>query len=165
MGWYNSDGLYVKFGTEEATAGKVGGYRTAGPVQMVEVFLSDLTTLTSSAVILDYNAVMPKGARIEKIEVFVQTAATSGGSATLNLGLVRTDTTTNVSDTALINALALTSIDAAGETTSIVVGGTGAGSSLGTSLANNGYITAKYGTAAFTAGAVRIRIYYTKDLA
>lgn len=165
MGWYNSDGLYVKFGTEEATAGKVGMVRTAGPQQMAEVFLSDLTTLTSTAAILDYNLVIPKNARIEKIEVIAQTAATSGGSATLSLGLVRTDTTTNVSDTALISALALTAYDAAGETTSITAGGTGAGSSIGTTLANNGYITVKYGTAAFTAGALRIRIYFVRDLA
>lgn len=164
MGWYNADGLYVKFGQEEAASGKVGMVRTAGPQQMAEIFL-DLTTLTSSAVILDYNAVLPKSARIEKIEVIAQTAATSGGSATLSVGLVRTDTTTNISDTALISALALTAYDAAGETTSITVGGTGAGSSLGTTLANNGYITAKYGTAAFTAGALRIRVYYVRDLA
>lgn len=162
MPWYNSDGLLVSYGIEEGTAGKAGEYLTAGPQQMVELTLPALTALTSTAVIQDYNTIVPRGCRIEKVEVITTTAATSGGAATLNIGLIRTDTTTAYAATGFVNALALTSIDAAGETTVLTVGSTGAGTLIGTTLANNGYIVANWGTAAYTAGAVRCRVYYIR---
>lgn len=162
MGWYNSDGLYVKFGTEEAQVGKAGMYRTAGPQQMCELTISDLTALTTTGVIQDYNVVLPKNARIEKVEVITTTAVTSGGSATLDIGLIRTDTSTAYDDDGLVAALALTSFDSAGETAALTVGSTSAGALIGTTLANNGYLVASYNTAAFTAGAIKVRIYYTR---
>lgn len=169
MGWYNADGLYVKFGTEEATPGKVANYRTAGPQQMLEIFVDETTlknmSATAGATILDYNSVLPKNARIEKIEVIAQKACTSGGSAALNVGLIRTDLSTELDYNGLIAAMALTSIDADGETTSLVVGSTAAGALIGTTLAYNGYLVADYDTAAYTAGELRIRVYYTKNLA
>ncbi len=165
MGWYNSDGLYVKFGTEEATVGKVGMHKMAGPQHMVEVFVPDMTALATGATIWDYNTVIPKNARIEKIEVITQTAVTSGGSATLNVGLIRTDITTELDYDGFVAALAIASFNAVGETVSITAGATSAGALLGTTLSNNGYITIDYDTAAFTAGAIRIRIYYVRDLA
>ena len=163
MTWLNQDGLVVQFGAREAQAGRVGEYRSVGPQRFVE-FNVDLVSLTSTATIQSFNTMLPRNARIERVEVIAQTAATSGGAATLSVGLVRTDTTTNVSDTALVNALALTAIDAAGETSNLIVGATGAGGSIGTSLANNAYITARWNTAAFTAGQLRIRIYYVMNL-
>lgn len=162
MGWYNSDGLYIKYGVEEAGAGTAGEYRTTGPQQMAEVVISPMTALTSTAVIQDYNTIIPKNARIEKVEVIAQTACTSGGAATLSIGLIRTDTTTAYAATGFVNALALTSIDAAGETTVLVPGSTGAGTLIGTTLANNGYFVANWGTSAYTAGAVRCRVYYIR---
>lgn len=165
MVWYNNDGLVVKFGTEEATAGKAGGYNTRGPQQMIELFISDMTTVPSAAgTILDYNLVVPKNARIEKVEVITQTAVTSGGAAVLNVGLVRTDTTTELDYDGLVAALALASFNSAGETASLTVGSTSAGALIGTTLANNGYLQVDYDTAAFTAGAIRVRVYFTRDL-
>lgn len=162
MGWYNSDGLYVKFGTEEATAGKAGAYRTAGPQQMIELTISDLTALTTTGVIQDYNVVVPKNARIEKVEVITTTDATSGGSATLDIGLIRTDTSTAYDDDGLVAALALASFNSAGETVALTVGSTSAGNLIGTTLANNGYLVASYNTDSFTAGAIKVRVYYTR---
>lgn len=168
MGWYNADGLYIKFGVEEATPGKVANYRTAGPQQMLEIYLDETTlkglSATAGATVLDYNAVLPKNARIEKVEVIAQKAATSSGAAALNIGLIRTDLSTELDYNGLVAALALTAIDAAGETTSLVVGSSGAGALIGTTLANNGYLVADYDTAAYTAGELRIRVYFTRDL-
>lgn len=165
MTWYNADGLLVKFGTEEATVGKTGGYRIAGPTQVAELVLDDMTLLSATATIQDYNLVLPKGYRIEKVTVQVKTAATSGGAAVLNVGLSRTDTTTELDYNGLIAALALTAIDAVGEETELVVGSTGAGALIGTVLANNGYFTVDYDTAAYTAGKIIVRVYYSKDVA
>lgn len=169
MGWYNSDGLYVKFGTEEATPGKVANYLTTGPQQMAEIYIDETAlkalSATAGATILDYNAVIPKNARIEKVEVITQKATTSSGSAVLNLGLVRTDTTTELDFDGLVAAIPKASTDAAGETTALTAGATYAGALIGTTLAYNGYVVADYDTAAYTAGELRIRIYYVRDLA
>lgn len=162
MGWYNSDGLYIKYGTEEATAGVAGEYKMTGPQQMVELTISNLVPLTTTGVIQDYNVVIPKNARIEKVEVITTTAVTSGGSATLDIGLVSTDTTTAYDDDGLIAALAIASFNAAGESVVLTNGVTSAGALVGTTLASNGYLVASYNTAAFTAGAIKIRIYYVR---
>ena len=162
MGWYNSDGLYIKYGTEEAGAGTAGEYLTVGPQQMVELTIPAMTALTTTGVIQDYNTIVPKNARIEKVELITTTACTSGGSATLDIGLIRTDTTTAYDDDGFIIAAALTTHDAAGETTVFTVGSTAAGAFIGTTLANNGYLVASYNTAAYTAGAIKVRIYYTR---
>lgn len=165
MGWYNSDGLYVKYGVEEATTARAGEYLTTGPQQLIELVIDPMTGLGSSAAVQERNLVIPKNARIEKVELITTTAATSGGSATLSVGTVDTDYSSNAADGGLINASALTTHDAAGETTVLTVGSTGAGTLIGTTLSSNKVITAKYGTAAYTAGAVRVRIYYVKAVA
>lgn len=161
MGWYNSDGLYIKFGTDEATVGKAGEYETDGPQRMVELTISALTSLGTAAAIQDDHVVIPKNARIEKVEVITTTAATSSGSAALNIGLARTDRTTELDYDGLVAALAKTAIDAAGETNVLTVGSTGAGALIGTTLSYNGLLTADYDTAAFTAGAIKVRVYYS----
>lgn len=161
MAWYNSDGLYIKFGTEEGTVGKAGEYRSPGPQRFVEYDIT-LTSLATTEAIIDDNTVIPAGARIEKVEVYTTTAATSGGAATLDIGFVRTDRSTTYDDDGLVAALALTAIDSVGETSALTKGSTGAGALVGTVLANNGLLTASYNTAAFTAGAVKVRVYWAK---
>jgi hypothetical protein len=155
--WRNSDGLNVWFGPSEGTSQKGGEVRTNGDARVIEQVIT-LTDLTSSAQYIDTHITIPTGALIEYVEVVTLTAATSGGSATLNIGLKGTDESTNVSDTALVSAAALTTIDAAGEKTTLVVGSTGAGSSIGATTSSKNHITAKYGTAAFTAGKVLVRV-------
>ena len=93
------------------------------------------------------------------------TPATSGGSATLSVGTIDTDYTSNAADGGLINAAALATHNAAGATTVLTAGSAGAGTLIGTTLTSNKVLTAKYGTAAYTAGAVRIRIYYVRNVA
>jgi hypothetical protein len=159
--WMNSDGLYIKFGTDEADHGVAGEYSTLGPQRMVEAKLT-LTEAALTAAIVDDNVWLPAGARIEKVEVIAETAATSGGAAVLNVGLQRQDRSTELDYDGLVAALALTAINAAGETNSLTPGSTGAGALIGTTLANAGYLTFDYDTAAFTAGVMKVRVYWSK---
>lgn len=159
MVWTNNDGLLVKFGTEEATRGAGGHVKSVGPLDVVEVeFL--LTGLGVSASIVDQHVVIPSGSRIEKVEVVAETAATSGGSAALNVGLIRLDRSTELDYDGLVAALALASIDAEGDVVTLIQGGTSRGALVGTTLANAGVLTADYDTAAFTAGKVVVRVHF-----
>lgn len=161
MGWYNNDGLYVKFGTEEATVGTIGEFRTLGSTRETVITL-DLTTLTSSDVILDYSTFLPKDAFIEAVELETLVSATSGSSATLSVGLYKSDTTTAISATGLVSALAVATLGNAGTRTTLTLGSTGAGAKIGSTPGFPALISAKYGTAAFTAGKVSIRIGWSK---
>lgn len=160
MGWYNSDGLYVKFGTEEGVSAFIGENSTVGAKREVEIIL-DLTTLTSTDTILDYTQFLPANAFIEEIEVEVLTAAT-GATATLSVGLYKSDGTTAISATGLLNALPLASIDALGERSLVTTGSTGAGATIGSTPGFPALISAKWGTAAFTAGRLAIRVRYNQ---
>lgn len=157
--WSNQDGLQVYFGTTEGTAGLGGEYKNIGPTRIQEFTLL-LTDLTTNAQYLDQHFELPKGALLEQVEVETLVAATSGGAATLNIGLKQSDQVTNISDTAVVNALALASFSTVGTKLVLNVGSTGAGSSIGVALTVNGLLTAKWGTAAFTAGKVIVRLVY-----
>lgn len=159
--WLNNDGLYLKSGTDAATVNKAGEYELDGPAHLIEATIT-LSGLTASPVIQSDQVFFPKGARIEKVEVVTQTAATGAG-AVLNVGLVRSsDRSTAIDADGFVAALPLASMDAAGETTVLTAGSTYAGSSIGTTTATYvGMITADYDTAAFTAGVVKVRIYYS----
>lgn len=165
MAWMDNTGLYQKYGLEQVANQVAGEYRYNGPVRCIEIDL-DLTTLTTTAgtVIPGTDSVnFPAGFVVDKIEVFTETVATSGGAATLNLGLVRQDRSTEIDNDGFIAALALTAMDAAGETTVLTKGSTGAGALIGATVGSNpGYLAANAGTAVYTAGRVKIRIYYHK---
>jgi hypothetical protein len=100
---------------------------------------------------------IPGGSRIESVEVIAEVAAV-GATATLDVGLVRLDRTTEIDFNGLVAALAVTSIDAAGERSALYPGVTGAGALVGTTTAFPGYITANRNTANFTAGKVIVRV-------
>lgn len=161
MGWYNSDGLYVKFGTEEGKVATIGEVRTAGVNRELIVTL-DLTTLATTDTILDYATYLPKDAFIESVTVESLVSATSGGSATLSVGLYKSDTTTAISATALVAAMPVATIGAAGTRTTLTLGSTGAGAKIGSTPGFPALLSAKYATAAFTAGTISIRIQWSK---
>ncbi len=158
--YMHGDGTFQKYGTAEATAGAAGEYSTLGPMRMVELTLADMTTVTATAAIQDDNVWLPVGARIEKVTVIDVTAST-GATAVLNIGLQKEDRSTQLDYDGLVAAIPLASVDAAGETTELVVGSTYAGALIGTTLAFKGYLTADYDTAAFTAGKVIVRVYFS----
>lgn len=157
--WMNSDGLYLKTGTQEAVLSTAGEYRNDGPQHVVEVTIYDMTVLGTASAIMDDVTFVPKNARIDKVDVITDTVCT-GTNAVMNVGLTRRDRSTAIDADGLVAAIPVTSLDGAGETTSLTAGATYAGALIGTTLANNGYIAADYDTAAFTAGKVTIRVYY-----
>lgn len=155
--WTNSDGLVVKLHEAEATLSKGGALPPAGPTEIVQVEL-DLATAGASAAVVDQAIVIPAGMRIDRVELFTETAATSGGAAVLNVGLVRLDRTTELDYDGFAAAVALSTINAAGKRVTLDVGSTGAGALIGTTLANAGVLTFDYDTAAFTAGRIQVRV-------
>jgi hypothetical protein len=163
----NADGLTIKFGTSEADVGRAGEYETSGGVRVLEFALDlvDVTSATAGATVIDYNATLPKGARIEQVQVITTTAVT-GTNAALNLGLVRSDMTTELDYDGLGKAAVLTQTAMAdvGNTLTYVDGTTNAGALVGTVLAYNGTLVADYDTAAFEAGRISVRINYSFPL-
>ncbi len=155
--WINSDGLRVRLGNTEAEVTRGGEVQGTDKRQFV--FVIDLANLGSSSALLEdtTGVIIPSGLRIDEVEVLNETAAT-GANATLNLGLVRQDTTTTYDADGLLVAAPRTDWDAAGETLIYRVGTTGVGALVGTTLANSGYLVADYDTAAFTAGRIRVTI-------
>lgn len=156
--WYNSDGLLVKYGPTEGASGAAGEYEWDGPTRYLELVIADATTLTSSDVILDYNVVVPKNARIERVEVYVETAFTSGGSATLNVGGFKTDTSAVDASGGFVAAVPVASLTA-GARIVLDTGASYVGTYVGTAPTKNVYFSAKYGTAVFTAGKAYIRVF------
>ena len=160
MAYTNNDGLYIKNGVEEANVATGGEYRNDGPYHSVAVIVGDMTTLADTSAIISDTTIIPKGARIDEVQIINETAATSGGSAVLNVGLVRLDRTTSYDADGLVAAAALSTFNAAGETNIIRNGSTGAGALVGTTTAYPSLICADYDTAAFTAGKIVIRVIY-----
>lgn len=156
--WRNADGLIVYFNTREGTAGQGGEYKTYGPWREQEVLI-DMSTLTTSAQFLDQHFELPKGAYIESVQLETLVAATSSGSGTFSLGLKQSDQSTNISDTALINAATTASITTVGTQITYVAGTTGAGANIGTALGFNGLFTAKV-SAVYQAGRIAVRVRY-----
>src|ERR1044072_177828 len=102
----NPAGLLLKYGRSEGQAGRAGEYRTNTGVRVLE-FAVNLVDVASAAAVFDYNAVIDKGWLIEKVEVETTVAAT-GTNATLNIGLQKTDGSTEYDYDGLGTAAALT---------------------------------------------------------
>lgn len=162
MPWTNPDGLTIYFDGEEAQLANGGEYKTfdLSRVEDVEV---DLTTLTTTAAVVS-RSVFPWGKTLDKVEIIADVAATSGGSATLDVGFRRVTAGTDVDDDGAVAALPLANINVTGETNVLTAGVTYAGALVGTVVEadESCYITASYNTAAFTAGRIRIRLFWSK---
>lgn len=162
--WLNQDGLYIKLGADEAASQDplvqpAGDYNTGGnPLSVSEVVIDLKDLSTSTQLVLNDVLNFPKNAFVEEVEVEVQVGATSGGSATLDVGLIRTDRTTELDYDGFVAAAAAATIDTAGKRLNLIKGSTGAGALIGTATANPGLFVAKAGTAVFTAGQVRVRV-------
>src|SRR5262245_22642559 len=129
--WDNTDGLRVKFGVDEAALAQSGETPTAGIKREIEVRI-DLTKLsTTTQFVPDGQVPLAKNARIEEVEVEVEQAATSGGSATVDIGLVRTDRVTELDFDGLVAAAAVATINAAGKRLNLIQGSTSFGALIG----------------------------------
>lgn len=159
--WLNQDGLFIQFGADKAVPTTTGDYLSYGDVREMESTI-DLTTLTpfGTNIVVANTSFMPVGTFVEQIDIDVEIAAVGTG-ATFNMGLIGTDRLTVASATGFVNALAVTSLTQGAK---IVLNGgsTGAGSYVGTvaGVPSVGYMIASAGTAAFTAGKVKVRIKY-----
>lgn len=178
--WQNADGLQIEFGTLKSTVVDVGDYVMYGACRVLDIGL-DLTTLTTTPAILSPTTFFPpaggtSGANsnswiVEKAELTVETAATTGTAATLKVGLIQDDRTTTPTNyaQAFVNAETTAAMATAGDrqlyvgADSVPAGSTHGGILIGiTPAAATGpyYITASTGTGTFTAGKVRVRIFY-----
>lgn len=162
--YYDNAGLYRKYGPDKATAKVAGEYHQNGKLHEIELKILP-ATLTQTETILDDTVQLPAGARIQEVEVVTVTAAATGTA--IDLGLIRSDRTTELDYDGLLAAMPLANMDAAGETgiyrksVTVPTGLTGTGALVGTTLANNGYISASMTDAtAFTAGDLRITVRY-----
>lgn len=175
--WTNSDGLVVKFGTDEADPVKGGFIKSFGDIHVVEFDIAYTDALSATYAVLGsasgsydgaYGVMVPKNARIKAVEVLVTTAFTSSGtigSSVLSLGFKKwSDLSTELDHDGLLTASFVGSaLDAVGERSYVTIGSTGAGALIGTSLSENGVIclaNTAHATHPYTAGAARIRVEY-----
>lgn len=176
--WLNADGLFQQFGTDKAIPETAGEYSFEGPNRILEILIPQATllTLTATPLIISNTTIFPAPPTgqlyIEKAEMIVETAVT--GASTLSVGFIQMDRATIPSNysTAIINAETqanmaaigtLEYVNPNGSTTSIPAGSTHGGGLIGVyPAAATGpyYITATGTATAFTAGAVRVRIFY-----
>ena len=153
MSWINGDGLYVKFGTEEAVTHRGGSVKNVDGRYEFQFIVDWKDLLSATDTILgsasgvqtgSFGVLIPKGLHIEELEIVATTAFTSSGtigSSTLSMGFIREDRSTTYDvDGLLTTSFVAGVLDAAGEKTVIRIGSTGCGALVGTVLANDGLI-------------------------
>ena len=153
MSYVNSDGLEILTAGEAGTAAKRG--TVVSPKKALVMTITGTDVPSSVDTPQDHDAFIPAGSYITGASLIVTTAFTSGGSATLTVGTYQQDGTVVDADgiDATI-ALAALAANKAVACDGAAVGGTA------TVGANDVYVEAIYGTAAFTAGEAKLVIEY-----
>ena len=166
MGWMN-DELYVRFGVAKANPASGGSPSVDGRWNIVEAEIADFSDLTTTAQVIGteggsdaFGVVIPAGARIEKVELVMETAAVTGTSLDVGL-LLASDRATGLDEDGLIAAGATATFDADGDIVEYIQGSTGHGALIGTTLSANGVLVASHNTTAYTVGKGTVRVYYT----
>lgn len=163
MPWFNPDGLRVYF-AGELRAFDGGEYPSAGSIRVIEWEVPATSIGATSTVFGAPFVIIPRNSVIDSVEVQSETALTSGGAATLNVGIVRMDGTTEYDFDGLVAALPLANLNVAGEKNVLSAGQTNAGALVGVETAYPGYLSVDYDTAAYTAGKILVRLrIYVKD--
>lgn len=160
MGWYNDDGLYVKFGTEQAETTSTGEYSVSGSTKEIEIEFdtADLEA-DGTATIMSYAQRLPLGARIEKVEVAVYEAFVGGTS--IDVGTIATDTTTAADPDGFVDA-ELTADLVLGALIEYTDNSGDGGDLIGTAL-DDQYLMIVTQNGTFTAGKAKVRIRYSMD--
>lgn len=177
--WTNSDGLTIKFGTEEAATSRGGHYGTDDQGRHVIEFLIDWkdvlsatpAVLGSVATVADpqtgsFGVVVPKGFIPEFLETTAVTAFTSSGtigSATMVIGTKKaSDRSTELDHDGFTTTSFVGGVfDATSENTLVKVGTTGAGDDYGVAMTENGVIAVSNSAHAshpYTAGRLKCRL-------
>jgi len=158
MSYTNNDGLRV---LTNADQGAVKTQGTTGQ-DLKQVLVVDITFTSIGATFgapnIDLNnPYIPAGSIITRAGLVMTTAATSGGAPTLDIGTYNSAGTAIVA-TGIDAAIALTAIDAVGET----VRCDGSHTTTAGYVASDAYIGLKYNTAAYTAGVGKLYVEYVK---
>ena len=155
--YLNKDGLYLKYGTTKAVPIIGGDFLSYGQSRNLEIDV-DISTLTTTASIINDQSLLPAGVFIDSVEVVAQTAGAT--FTTFSVGTMKADRVTAISDSSLVAAMVLASVTPSGVTTILTTGSTYAGTKVGTtSGVDPGYITAKI-TGAVGTGLIKVRIRY-----
>ena len=156
--WSNDDGLVVGFGTRTTENNVGGALNTGGDIEgQVVLDITDATALTDSDEPTNYiqGAKIPANSHIRDAVLVVDTAFTSGGSAVLDLGTVKSDGTFS-DDDGIDSAIAVGSL-----TADTVIDCDGA--QVNTVVTEDLWLTATYDTAAFTAGTAKLYVTYVQQ--
>ena len=179
--WLNNDNLFLQYGTQKAVPEYAGDYKSYGDTREIELLIPDMTKLTTLPLVQSFTTFFPavNGTQyimVEEVRTFTDVAVTGSGAVlSVGLGYLTPGTTTNppavtsIDDAAFVAALPQTTIATLGSQNTLSIVADSAASYIGTYVGaavtlpastHNNYITAKYTTDAFTAGAIRIRIRY-----
>lgn len=165
MPWDNNDGLRVFFAGElrQYEGGEFPG-AGANRVIEVEIAATEINTTASNS-FGDPWIIVPRNSVIESVEVISETALTSGGTPTLDVGLIRLDHTTEIDYDGLVADLPLANLNVQGEKNVLTAGVTYAGALVGTETTYPGYLVASLSTGTYTAGRLVVRVnLYVKDI-
>lgn len=160
MAWTNSDGLPVRFHREEGTvnvSGRVPAADTTVNRVLWKLDYSKFNGTTGTQYETPSTVFIPKGATLVRATLVVTTGFTSGGSATLDIGLQQKGGT-EIDNDGIDAAIAKTAIDTVGE--QVACDGALVATTGGGKLGYNAYLYVKAGTAAFTAGKADLVVEY-----
>lgn len=159
MSYTNADGLRVLTNDDQGvvkTQGTSAGAMRQVLVVDIPAFTAIKTTFGAADIDL-LNPVLPANSVILSATLVMTAAATSGGAATLDIGTYNAAGTA-IAATGIDAAIALTAIDAIGET----VRCDGTLTTTGSPATVDTYIGLKWNTAAYTAGAGKLYIEYIR---
>ena len=154
MSYVNADGLEVLVAGDAGTAAK-RGTSISRPKKALVMTITGTELDTAISTPQDHDAFIPAGSYITGAHLIVTTAFTSAGSATLTVGTYQQDgTVVDADGIDATVALAALAANKAVACDGAAVGGTA------TVGANDVYVEAVYGAAAFTAGEAKLVIEY-----
>ena len=155
--WVNNDGMEVRFGSEQGASAFGGAVNHAGVYHEAVLDIQG-TKVPATDAPIDKNVHIPSGSFILDARIIVDTAFTSGGSATLDIGLMNDDgdgTFSTNDDNGIDAAIAVGTLvldyDVAADGAQI-----GTSPVNGTSTSYPLVFSHGYNTAAFTAGRARV---------
>lgn len=176
--WIDNDGQVRQYGPQKTIAANAGEFQMPGDTRRMEVTIN-LANLTTTAIVQDLNTFFPTGTQvfIEQVDVETEVGMVVASGATafsVGLGYLADGTyvtvgsasyppITTISDTAFVNGALNATVTTPGQKQELTVGSTGVGAYVGTTstaTTQANYITAKSVGGTFSAGKVKIRIYY-----
>lgn len=181
MTWLNDDGLYVKFGLEEASKARGGDVRTVDGTYKLQ-FIVDYTDVLSATEVLYDNrtstqsgtlgVLVPKGMHIRGVEFEVVDAFTSSGTigtSTFVMGLIKASDRSTALDADGFTTTSFTggSLDVDGERTYLDGAATGNGALIGTEITEDGLVclaNSQHVSHPFNGGRVRVTIHGTYNI-